>query len=76
MIHSCLVGAWPYTESVSNGKDFEPTSMHRSNTEDKLVVGNSNGDIKLFRFPVISKDVRDHDIYIVIVDETLIFTCF
>ncbi len=52
-------GAWPYTESVSKGLDFEPTSMHRSNAEDKLVVGDSNGAVKLYRFPCISKDVRE-----------------
>ena len=52
-----FVGAWPYTESVSKGLDFEPTSMHRSNAEDKLVVGDANGAIKLYRFPCVSKDV-------------------
>lgn len=53
-----LAGAWPYSEAVSKGTDFEPTCMHRSNKEDMLVTGDTNGFIKIQRFPCISKDVE------------------
>lgn len=51
-----VVGAWPYTEAVSKGTDFEPTCMHRSNAENMLISGNTNGQVKITRFPCISKD--------------------
>lgn len=49
-------GAWPYTDAVSKGEDFEPTCMHRANTENMLVAGDTSGFVKLHRFPCISKD--------------------
>jgi hypothetical protein len=55
-IYMLFLGAWPYTEAVSKGADFEPTCMHRSNTENMLITGDTNGYVKLQRFPCISKD--------------------
>lgn len=42
---------------MTKGDDFEPTCMHRSNQENMLVYGDSNGNLKVNRFPCISKDI-------------------
>lgn len=58
LIYFHCLGAWPYTEAVSKGTDFEPTCMHRSNAENMLVTGDTDGRIKVNRFPCISKDTE------------------
>ena len=53
-----VLGAWPYTEAISKGTEFEPTCMHRSNDEDLLVTGDTDGNVKVTKFPSVSKDTE------------------
>jgi len=55
-----IQGAWPYFDDVEKGKAFEPTTVHRSpGPEEKLlVVGASDGAVKLYNFPCLSKDAK------------------
>ena len=54
-------GIWPKKANI--GKDPEPTSAHRSTSETLLITGYTNGDIKLYNYPVLSKDVSTLSIY-------------
>ena len=47
-------GVWP---SMKKYKDFYPTCSDKSKDENILVAGGSNGVIKIFSFPVVSKEV-------------------
>eukprot|EP00814_Leptocylindrus_danicus_P009417 CAMPEP_0116006440 /NCGR_PEP_ID=MMETSP0321-20121206/1730_1 /TAXON_ID=163516 /ORGANISM="Leptocylindrus danicus var. danicus, Strain B650" /LENGTH=2265 /DNA_ID=CAMNT_0003474995 /DNA_START=74 /DNA_END=6868 /DNA_ORIENTATION=- len=49
-------GIWPKKANI--GKDPEPTSAHRSTSETLLITGYTNGDIKLYNYPVLSKDSK------------------
>lgn len=64
--HTCiygwsLQGIWP--KKANFGKDPEPTSVHRSSNQSLLVAGYTNGDLKLFNFPVLSKNVSSLILY-------------
>jgi WD40 repeat protein len=51
-------GIWPPNELVTKGKAFDPTSCHRSKDQTTLVSGDSNGVVKLTKWPCTSKDAE------------------
>lgn len=53
----CLIGCWPYFDDVNSGKEFEPTSIHRSWNKELLCTGDTAGNIKIYNHPCIVKEV-------------------
>ena len=51
-------GAWPYFDQVDKGLAFEPTAVHRSPDEELLAVGDTNGAVKVFNYPCLTKDAQ------------------
>ena len=52
------LGTWPYFDDVDKGRAFEPTSVHRSPDQKLLATGDTNGAVKIFNYPCLSKDVK------------------
>lgn len=48
---------WPYDEDVVNGAAAEPSCMQRSPNGKMVVVGDSNGVVRLHRYPCVRKEV-------------------
>lgn len=53
-------GSWPYFDDVEKGKAFEPTTAHRMPGEEEkfLATGDSNGAVKIYNFPCLTKDAE------------------
>ena len=52
-----LVGAWPYFDDVEKGIAFEPTTAHRSSSQNLLAIGDKAGAIKIYNYPCLTKQV-------------------
>lgn len=51
-------GIWPPHEQVTKGLAYDPSSCHRSKDKQNVVVGNTNGELKLFKWPCVSKEAE------------------
>jgi len=58
-IHSFIhSGAWPYFDDVEKGIAFEPTTAHRSSSQNLLAIGDKAGAVKIYNYPCLTKQVR------------------
>lgn len=50
-------GAWPPMDEVERKKRFEPVCMHKSPEGTLLAVGDTAGNLSIYNYPCVSKQV-------------------
>lgn len=52
-----FLGAWPTFDRVDKKLAFEPSSANRSPDGSLMAVGDSSGEVLLYSYPVLSREV-------------------